>query len=98
MRSSAPGIDTSPAEVTNISPHGVWLLADGEELFLPFDRFPWFRDALVADVFRVEQPRPDHFRWPELDIDLTRDSIRHPDRYPLVASHGGPAVHEPEPR
>lgn len=98
MRSSAPGIATSSAEVTNISGHGLWLLADGEELFLPFDRFPWFRDARVSDVLAVEQPRPDHFRWPRLDVDLTRDSIRHPDRYPLIAGHGAAAVHEPEAR
>jgi hypothetical protein len=27
-------------EVTNISPHGFWLLLDGRELFLPFADFP----------------------------------------------------------
>ncbi|MFU8858718.1 MAG: DUF2442 domain-containing protein [Deferrisomatales bacterium] len=96
MRSHALGTDTSPAEVTNISRHGLWLLADGEELFLPFDDFPWFRDARVSALLHVEQPAADHFRWPELDIDLTRDAIRHPERYPLVAQGDRTAVHEPE--
>jgi hypothetical protein len=85
MKSGAPGIDTSLAEVTNISPHGVWLLADDEELFLPFDEFPWFRTASVSAILRVERPHPEHFHWPELDIDLTLDSIRAPDRYPLTS-------------
>ena len=33
------------AEVTNISAHGLWLLIDGREIFLPFDEFPWFKLA-----------------------------------------------------
>ena len=94
MRSQAAGAATSPAEVTNISRHGFGLLANGEELFLPFSEFPWFREARVADVLRVEQPHPDHFCWPALDVDLTRDSVRHPERYPLVATPGTAAVHE----
>lgn len=98
MKSQEAGIGTSPAEVTNISAHGLWLLADGEEFFLPFAEFPWFREARVADVLAVEQPRPDHFRWPALDVDLTRDSLRHPERYPLRAGHGTAAVHEPTAR
>ena len=31
MKSSALGTNTSPAEVTHISKHGVWLLARGRE-------------------------------------------------------------------
>jgi hypothetical protein len=40
-----PGTATSQAEVTNISPHGFWLLIDERELFLPFEGYPWFRRA-----------------------------------------------------
>ena len=29
-------------EVTNISAHGVWLLAGEEEIFLSYEDFPWF--------------------------------------------------------
>src|SRR3546814_6309158 len=45
MKSATLGSDTSDPEVTNVSQHGFWLLLAGEELFLPFDCFPWFRDA-----------------------------------------------------
>ena len=79
-----PGTTTSAAEVTNISGHGFWILLDGRELFLPFDEFPWFRDATVAEITELERPRPEHLRWPRLDVDLTVDSIEHPERYPLT--------------
>jgi Protein of unknown function (DUF2442) len=80
-----PGPATSEAEVTNISPHGFWLLVDGRELFLPFDDFPWFRRAPVEAIIRLERPAPTHLYWPTLDIDLSIDSIVHPERYPLRA-------------
>jgi hypothetical protein len=85
MRSEQLGASTSAAEVTNVSPHGFWLLLDGEERFLPFGRFPWFADASIAQLARVERPFPHHLYWPELDIDLHVDSIDEPDSYPLVS-------------
>ena len=89
MKSEALGIDTSGVEVTNISPHGLWLLVENEELFLPFDEFPWFRDARISAVLHVERPFQDHVRWPDLDVDLALDSIRDPNRYPLVSNVDG---------
>jgi hypothetical protein len=84
MSSSQPGTPTSP-EVTNISQHGFWLLAHGEELFLPFDEFPWFREATVKAILEVEEPSPGHFHWPALDVDVGLDTIRNPEKYPLSA-------------
>ena len=78
-----PGTSTSTAEVTNISKHGFWLLLDGRELFLPFDQFPWFRQATVDSILHLERTTPRHLRWPDLDVDLAVDSIEHPERYPL---------------
>ena len=80
-----PGPATSEAEVTNISQHGFWLLLDGRELFLPFDEFPWFRQAAVDAITRLERPAPRHLYWPLLDVDLSISSIEHPERYPLRA-------------
>ena len=51
MRSAQRGKRTSVVEVTNVSPHGLWLLLGERELFLPFDKFPWFRDAPIAKLF-----------------------------------------------
>lgn len=79
------GDHSSDVEVTNISSHGFWLLADGKELFLSYKDFPWFKDAPVGHIINVEQPSPGHFRWPQLDIDLGAETIEHPDEFPLVA-------------
>jgi hypothetical protein len=80
-----PGAVTSAVEVTNISRHGFWLLLDDRELFLPFEEFPWFQGAPVEAILRVERPQPNHLYWPDVDVDLTVDSIEHPERYPLKA-------------
>ncbi len=94
MTSVALGISTSPVEVTNISQHGFWLLLEGEELFLPFAEFPWFRDAVVGKILHVELPSSGHLYWPELDIDLAVESIRHPEMFPLVSRAGAQGCHE----
>jgi hypothetical protein len=72
-------------EVTNISRHGFRVLVDDRELFLPFEEFPWFAEAPVVAILEIERPQPHHLRWPRLDVDLTIDSIEHPERYPLRA-------------
>jgi hypothetical protein len=79
------GIPTSTVEVTHISSHGIWLLANERELFLPYDDFPWFKDAAVREILNVEQLSTGHFFWPDLDIDLSENSIEHPEKYPLRA-------------
>jgi len=60
-------------------------LVGDEELFLPFEHFPWFRDASIEKISVVERQTADHLYWPLLDIDLTVQSIRTPDAFPLVA-------------
>ena len=80
-----PGTRTSDVEVTNISPHGFRLLLDDEELFVPFAAFPWFQNAPPDKLTNVTRPQSHHLYWPDLDIDLAVDSIRHPDRFPLIA-------------
>lgn len=80
-----PGKRTFAAEVTNVSSHGLWVLLDTRELFVPFDLFPWFREAPIGKVVRVERPSAKHLYWPDLDIDLDVDSIEHPERFPLAS-------------
>lgn len=81
-----PGISTLAVEVTHISPHGFWvLLGEEEELLLPFAQFPWFRQATIEQISTIEWPTPDHLYWPDLDIDLSVQSIRQPEKFPLLA-------------
>ena len=85
MKSAQRGRNTSAVEVTNISPQGFWLLIGEQERFVSFQEFPWFREATIAALTRVELPSAHHLYWPELDIDLAVESLDHPERYPLVS-------------
>lgn len=85
MSSPAPGNSTSPVEITNISTHGIWLLAHNKELFMSYDDFPWFKDQPVKSIIDVTEQSPNHFYWPVIDVDLTEEMIEYPDRFPLKA-------------
>ena len=85
MRYAAHGINISEVEVTNISKHGIWLLVKEQELFMPFDQFPWFKEAPIAKILHVELPSNNHLYWPDLDIDVSLESILHPELFPLVS-------------
>jgi hypothetical protein len=85
MKSGQPGQDISKVEVTHVSKHGFWLLIEDRELFLPFENFPWFRDASIGQLTHVTLPQAHHLYWPDLDVDLAVESIEHPERYPLIS-------------
>ena len=85
MKSAQPGKNISAAEVVDIAPTGIWILVDGREFFLSYEKFPWFRNAPVAAVFRLDRPSADHLYWPDLDVDLHIGSLDHPENFPLVA-------------
>jgi len=55
------------------------------ELFVSFRDFPWFSDASIREITRVESPSAHHLYWPDLDIDLAVESLMYPERYPLVS-------------
>ncbi len=84
MKSSNAGESTTAAvEVVQVSKHGLWLYVQGEEFFLPFERYPWFERAPLRSVFNVELLHGFHLRWEDLDVDLEVESLRHPEKYPL---------------
>lgn len=83
MKSAARGKATF-LEITNISRHGFWLLYEGSEFFVPFEKFPWFRDAELKKIFNVTLESPGHFYWPDLDVDLSTKILRDPEKFTLV--------------
>jgi len=85
MNSPEPGNSTSGIAVTDICPDGIWVLASGEELFMPFEQFPWFKSGTIAQILNVIEEHPGQYHWPDLDVDLGIDSIRNPDQFPLKA-------------
>lgn len=89
MKSAGLGPSTSRVEASNVTAGGFCLRLGDEELVVTFADFPWFRKATVAELREVERPAPDHLYWPALDIDLAVESIRHPERFPLVSRVSG---------
>jgi hypothetical protein len=85
MTSARPGQSTSAVEVTNVSPHGFWVLVEQREYFARFTDFPWFRDATIAELMKVELSSAHRLYWPDLDVDLAVESLDCPERYPLVS-------------
>ena len=83
MLSKQHGANTSAVELTNVSTHGFWLLWNGEEHFLAFEDFPWFRDASIAALSNIELQGAEHLYWPDLDVDLSLAIIKKPGDYPL---------------
>jgi len=84
MKSRARGQSTSAVEVSHIDMHGVWLCIEDKEHFLPYDEYPWFRDARIKEVLNVTLLHGYHLYWPDLDVDLEIDSLENPQKYPLI--------------
>ena len=79
------GAVTLAVEVTNVSMHCFWLRVGNEELAVPFADFPWFKKATIEQLADVQRPTEDHLYWPQLDVDLSVESIRRPESFPLVS-------------
>ena len=92
-----PGTTILEAEVTNVSGHCVWMLFDDEELALSYSEFPWFKAATIQQILNVLRPTADHLYWPELDVDLSVESIRYPERLPLRAESTSQPRRTPDP-
>ena len=72
------------ADVLMINDRGIMLSVQGEDYFLSYNRVPWMRDATINEVLDVRMSGKNAIEWPKLDVDLEVDSLRHPERYPLI--------------
>jgi hypothetical protein len=79
------GTDISQAEtvITNIEKDGFWLLTSDGEYFVSFAEYPDFKNATVAQIHNFKSSFDD-LHWPELDIDIELDALKHPERFPKV--------------
>ena len=84
MSLEVPGVNISYSEVTNISQVGFWLLVDDQEYFIPFEDYPAFLEATVAQIYAVRRLGPTQFSWPDLDIDIELEALEQPEQFPLV--------------
>jgi hypothetical protein len=84
MKSSVRGKNTSHVEIQNISQKGIWIFVKDREYFLPYKEYPWFKDAKVSEIHNIKISHGSHLQWPDLDVDLELESLKHPEKYPLI--------------
>ena len=79
---------TTSVSVLMINEQGIMITVLGNDYFLSYNRVPWMKDATVRDVLNVRMEGKDAIVWPDLDVDLEIESLKHPERYPLVMKRG----------
>ena len=82
--SSRDFMQNTSVAVLMINSQGMMLSVQGQDYFVSYNRVPWLRDVRVGSVLNVQMCGRNAIEWPELDVDLEIDSLRHPERYPLV--------------
>ncbi len=81
---SKDNLQHTSVAVLMINAQGMLISVQGNDYFLSYNRVPWLRDARISSVLNVRMSGPRAIEWPELDVDLEVDSLRHPERYPLI--------------
>jgi hypothetical protein len=61
------------------------MLIDDKELALSYLELPWFKAATLQQILNMLRPTSDHLYWPDLDVDLSVESNRRPERFALRA-------------
>lgn len=70
--------------VLMINAQGMMLSVQGQDYFVSYNRVPWLRDARISSALNVRMSGSRAIEWPELDVDLEIESLKHPERYPLI--------------
>ncbi len=70
--------------VLMINDKGLMISVLGQDYFLSYNRIPWMRNASISDALNVQMCGRNAIEWPNLDVDLEIESLKHPERYPLI--------------
>lgn len=76
--------NSTSVDVLMINEKGVMISVMGQDYFLSYNRVPWMRDATINEVLDVRMNGKNAIEWPKLEVDLEVESLRHPERYPLL--------------
>lgn len=76
--------NSTSADVLMINDRGLMISVQGQDYFLSYNRVPWMKDATISEVLDVRMSGKNAIEWPKLDVDLEIDSLKHPERYPLI--------------
>ena len=75
---------STSASVLMINSQGIMLSVCGHDYFISYNRIPWMQEAPIRSVLNIQMSGPEAIEWPDLDVDLEIDSLRPPERYPLI--------------
>lgn len=67
-----------------INAQGIMLSVQGHDFFISYNRMPWLKDARISDVLNVRMAGRSAIEWEALGVDLEIESLKHPERYPLI--------------
>lgn len=84
MKSATLGKNIPQVEIT-ITQFGLWLCLNDEEFFLSYKDYPFFRNATINNIYKIELQHKEHLYWPELDVDLSISILKNLHHFPLVA-------------
>ena len=84
QNSSKSNTKNTSVSVLMINGQGIMISVGGQDYFLSYNRIPWMREASINDVLNVQMCGNEAIEWPSLNVDLEIDSLRHPERYPLL--------------
>ena len=84
QKNSKKDTQLTSVSVLMINSQGLMISVNGQDYFLSYNRVPWMRTASVANVLNVQMCGRNAIEWPDLNVDLEIESLRHPERYPLV--------------
>lgn len=70
--------------VLMINAQGIMLSVQGNDFFISYNRMPWLRNARISDVLNVRMSGRSAIEWETLGVDLEIESLKHPERYPLI--------------
>ena len=76
--------ELTQVRVLMINDKGIMLSVKGNDYFISYNRIPWMKNACISDALGVQMSGRNAIEWPKLDIDLEIDSLKHPERYPLI--------------
>lgn len=77
-------LKNTSVSVLMINFQGMMLSVLGNDYFVSYNRVPWLRNARISSALNVRMAGKNAIEWPELDVDLEIDCLKHPERYPLV--------------
>ena len=84
QNNSKNNTNSTSVSVLMINAQGIMISVAGQDFFLSYNRIPWMREASINDVLNIQMCGNEAIEWPNLDVDLEIDSLRHPERYPLL--------------